>query len=119
MIAAWCASIPHFRSTSHAAHGAMLHHLDKIPEAEFMTKVPTYAQQDHLAIEVPTRKHCLRSFPTTHPSTKFVKKTLYPKGVLAICSRALVRTYRANRLLTSGTLVELYGYELQCSMAGF
>jgi hypothetical protein len=30
------------------------HHLDKFPEAELITKVATYAQQDHLTIEVPT-----------------------------------------------------------------
>src|ERR1700731_1153396 len=62
------------------------HHLDEIPEAELITKVPTYAQQDHLTIEVPTRKHCLRSFPITHPSTKLSKITLYPNGELAICT---------------------------------
>src|SRR6202789_674277 len=52
-------------------------------------KIPTYAQQDHLTIKVSTRKHCHRSFPFTHPSTKLPKITLYPNGELAICTRAI------------------------------
>jgi hypothetical protein len=75
------------------------HHLDKIPEAELITKVPTYAQQDHLTIEVPTRKHCLRSFPITHTSTKLPKITLYPNGELTICTRALLVQFLSDSLV--------------------
>jgi hypothetical protein len=75
------------------------HHLDKIPKAELITKAPTYAQEDHLTIEVPTRKHCLRSFPITHTSTKLPKITLYPNWELAICARAVLINQAVNREL--------------------
>jgi hypothetical protein len=41
---------------------------EKHPEAELITKVPTYAQKDHLTIEVPTRKQYLRTLPIPVPS---------------------------------------------------
>jgi hypothetical protein len=50
--------------------------LDKIPEAELIAEVPTYAQQDHLTIEVPTRKHCLPILPITHPVPSFSNNTV-------------------------------------------
>jgi two-component system, OmpR family, KDP operon response regulator KdpE len=55
---------------------------------------------------VPTRKHCLGSFPITHPSTKLPKITMYPNGELAICTRAdRTRADSPDRPVTVGDIV--------------
>jgi hypothetical protein len=45
---------------------AFSHHLDQIAIAQLETEVPTHAQNDHLAVEVPTRKQLFHAAQIAH-----------------------------------------------------
>ena len=54
--------------------------IDKIPKAELVTKVPTYAQHDHLTIEVPPCKQLLKAAQLAHHTSSDSRKTTVPDG---------------------------------------
>jgi hypothetical protein len=65
------------------------HHLDQIPKAQLIAKVPTYAQQDHLTIKVSTRNNDFVPFRLLIPVPRSQNNTV-PDGNSAICTRARV-----------------------------
>ena len=57
---------------------ALGHHFDQIPEAELIAQVPAYAQDDHLAIEMPPCKQLLKAAQLAHHPSSASRNTTLP-----------------------------------------
>jgi hypothetical protein len=55
---------------------SFVHHLHQIMEAELVAQIQTHAQEDHLAIKVPSCKPTLRCFSVCHCQSSITKTTL-------------------------------------------
>ncbi|WP_429557015.1 hypothetical protein [Paraburkholderia youngii] len=42
------------------------HHLDEIAQAEFVPQIPAHTKNDHVAVEVTTRKQAVQILPFAH-----------------------------------------------------
>src|SRR5277367_3877507 len=52
------------------------HHLHQITEAELVAQIPTHAQEDHLAIKMPSCKQLFDVSPSAHRQSSITKTTL-------------------------------------------
>jgi hypothetical protein len=55
---------------------ALGHHLDQIAQAELIAQVPTNAQDDHLAVKMPSYKQVLDAPQLAHSSPRLPKTTV-------------------------------------------
>src|SRR5580692_12080124 len=67
---------------------ALRHHLDQIAEAELVAQVPAHAQNDHLAVEMPSPKQLLDAIQFAHRWSPTLQDQC-TRRTRTICTRAV------------------------------
>jgi len=66
------------------------HHLDQISEAQLVAQVPTHAQDNHLAIKMPTSKQLFDASQPAHRQSSLAKGGEH-QALLSIAGRYVMR----------------------------
>jgi hypothetical protein len=71
----------------HQRQTALGHHLDQIAQAELVAKVPAYAENNDLSIEMSPIKQRLQAFPLTHHRTPDCWAEYFNQFAEPVCTR--------------------------------